>query len=75
MAIKGYKRAEEVENELVLTICHALVAFPDQRLAQIIVNAIPIELENNLFHLYDEDIIKYLKEYIQKYGSKESNVT
>ena len=65
---QGYKRTEEVHDNLLLALDHALTAEKSQRLGQLLVNLKPEgkELDNWLFNVYDEDLIKLLLKGLDK---------
>lgn len=66
--IEGYKREPATVRELSEVIYAAMTVFPEQRLGQIIVNAVPFN--KDLFNLHDEDLIRYLRAYIENHGKK-----
>jgi hypothetical protein len=61
-----YNRSPVVNTQLVGAIKRAMHKFPYMRLGQIIENAIPLKMD--LFYMHDEDLIKYLDEFVEKYG-------
>ncbi len=64
---EGYRRSPEMTTKLVAAIAAALHTFPEQRLGQIIANAVR---GCDLFGLYDEDLVDRLHDEIRSYGQQ-----
>lgn len=62
---KGYTRNREMSRRLSVAVIEAMRAYPDQRLGQIIENALRINVgeRTDLFRVYDETLLESLRRY------------
>lgn len=65
----SYERLPEVSRALRDVIAQAMIAFPEQRLGQIITNALRYQPKLDLFYLYDEHLYAALQTYIEEHGA------